>query len=248
MPRPRTLAALLSLAALLLTLPLSAASREAEVEGTVISFDQQAQILNVNTRLGAKSFLVTNTTLIFLNNHTTNANSMTAGDVVTVRYNYDTSTATEILITRELGDTGRIVSASGANISLRLSDGLLLGLHTDAGSQVSLGGLPVTNAAVLVNRKAKVVYEPGTFLILSLAARSELVHGRITASDTTAKTITVTAAKSRVMKLDAAANIARSGAAATQADLVVGDHARVAYVRNKAGFRALIIRANPTAP
>src|SRR5205823_3382116 len=137
----------------------------------------------------------------------------------------------------------RISAASGTSISLKLSDGTVLGLHTDANSAVSLEGIAITNPAALLNRKAKAIYEPSTFLILSLAAEANSMRGRITAVDTAAKTLTVTAAKARTMKLDAAANITRNGQTATLADMVVGDHAHVAYIHTRAGFRALAIHA-----
>ena len=86
-----------------------------QVSGTVIGYDTAATLLNVLTRLGAKSFLVTNTTVVLLNNHSATTTNIQAGDQVTVTYDYSTFTALKIHLFRETKETGTIksVTASG---------------------------------------------------------------------------------------------------------------------------------------
>lgn len=222
----------------------TAAPRLAEATGTVSGFDTGQSLLDVNTRLGSKLFLVRPTTLILLNNHTATTDSIELGDDVTVTYRFDTSEATQIHLFREARSRGRITAVGTGTMDLRKANGAVVRLRPDANSRVELEDILLVNQSVLVGRQASAVFEPGTLVLLSLAARSSRAEGRVQSRDTTAKTVTLAGGRTpRVFTLDAAATVRRNGAVAALADIQVGDRVTIAFVRTGTIRKALAVRA-----
>lgn len=216
-------------------------------KGRVVGFSAQAQILTVDTRLGARQFLFTSGTLLLLNNHTAATSDIRAGDQVTVRYDYPTREADLVHLFREQRRTGTVRSVTNTSIELRVS-GAALNLTTDSLSEVELQGIPLTNRSVLIGRKATAVFEPGTTLrLLSLNARAITAKGTIASVDATARTVTLTGRTPRVYTLDPAATILRNGVAGEITSLAAGDRITLAVVREGAMRRALAVRATGSA-
>lgn len=222
--------------------PATATLPNAQVTGTVIGYDTSSTLLSVQTRLGAKSFLITNTTIILLNNHTSTANNIQANDQVTVTYDYTTFKAIEVHLFREVTQTGTVKAVGTTSITVHLSIGGQVALTTNTNSVINLDDIPIATTSVLVGRSVNVVYEPTSNLLLSLNAHSPLTKGTITAVNTTSKTVTV---NGQVFTLDLNATILRAGQTAAITTLVVGDKARVAWVKNGSARTALAIQANP---
>jgi hypothetical protein len=216
---------------------------EAHVSGKVYTYDNEAQLLSVNTRLGLKRFIVTNSTVLLLNNHTTAFTNITTGDQVTVDYQYETSTANTIRLIREASRTGMVTSTTATGISLRLNSGAVLPLVINSSSVLELGGIPLTTHSVLVGRRVTAVYEPGTLAVLSLEASSKTAKGTITAVDPTGLTLAISGKKAFTFAISSDATVRRTGASAELTDLVVGDRVVVAYLREASTVRALAIDA-----
>jgi hypothetical protein len=218
---------------------------EAHASGTIFAFDPGGPLLSVNTRLGLKRFLLNNRTLLLLNNHTTTLTANNVGDQVTVDYDYTTSTANTVHVFREASRSGTVVSATSSTITLRLGNGTVLTLNSNAGSVVELGGIPLTSNSVLVGRKVKAVFEPGTFLLLSLDGSSKTTKGTITSIDAEARTLVISGRNALTFDISTDATVRRAGSSAALTDLVVGDRVQVAYLRNAGTVRALAINARP---
>lgn len=213
------------------------------VRGTVIGYDPQSDLLNVNTRLGSRLFLVTASSLILLNDHNATVNDITPGDRVRVTYDYNTSEAVIVDLTREVRRTGKVTSVSTNGFNFRLPGGGNLTLTTNVNTRITVGGLLVENRAILVGRQATLLYEPVTFLALGLSAQAQTVSGAITAIDATARTLSVARNATRAFTVDTNATIRRDGVTATLADLVVGDRITLAFVRHGTTRRALVLQA-----
>lgn len=242
------LLALLPLTTVYAVRPVKAAATQrtipqAHLSGTVVGFDNSAQLLSVNTRLGLKRLLVNNRTLVLLNNHTAALTAITAGDEVTVDYQYDTSIANTIHLFREASRSGTVVSTTTNGISLRLKNGAILTLTTNAGSVVELGGIPLTSNSVLVGRRVTAIYEPGTFTLLSLAGSSKTVKGTITAIDPVTRSLIISGRNALTFDISDDATVRRAGSAASLTDLAVGDRVVVAFLRDAGIVRALAIDA-----
>jgi len=220
---------------------------QAHISGTVYQYDNSAGILSVNTRLGLKRFLVNNRTLVLLNNHSSTVTAITNGDEVTVDYQYETSTANTIHLIREASRTGTVVSTTSTSISVRLGNGAVLALNTNANSVIELGGILLTSNSVLVGRKVTAVYEPGTSTLLSLNGSSKTVNGTITSIDPTGRSLVISGRTPLTFAINADATIRRAGSSAALTDLLVGDRVLVAYLRDAGTARALAIDARAAA-
>jgi len=229
--------------------PLAAAPVRPSISGTVVTFDPSTQILTVNTRLGVKTFRLTTNTIILLNNHNAATTDILPGDDVTVTYIYPSFEATIVHLFRESTREGKITTATGTSVVLRINSNTTLNLTTNANSVLELAGIPITNTTVLAGRHARVVFETNTFVIISLSASAPTLNGAITAIDTASRTISVqTASKTVNLTVDAAATVRRDGTTSTLANLQVGDKVRVAYVQNRSTLRALAVDARSVPP
>lgn len=216
---------------------------EAHVSGTVFAYDPSGPLLSVNTRLGLKRFLLNNRTLVLLNNHTSTLSANNVGDEVTVDYQYNTSIANTVHLFREASRTGTVVSTTSTAINLRLGNGAVLTLNTNAGSVVELGGIRLISNSVLVGRKVTAVYEPGTFILLSLDGSSKTTSGTITSIDAEGRTLVISGRNALTFDISTDATVRRAGSPAALTDLVVGDRVRVAFLRDAGIVRALAIDA-----
>ncbi len=230
-----------------------AAVRDVTLTGTVISVEtstgtaQQFRRLAVNTRLGPKTVLIANTTLLLLNNHSTTAASIAVGDRVSVTYDYSTLVASIVEITREEKITGKIVSASATEIDVK-THGAILALKTDPNSVVDLNNILVSNRAVLTGQRGTFIFEPTTNLLLSMNASASLLRSTLTAVDTAKNTVTLAGRSPLTIALDPNATLLRNNAVVPLTSLVIGDRLRVAFTRNTTGtLRLLALSAVPAA-
>ena len=229
--------------------PPALAQHETEITGTITGYDGQQSILTVNTRLGSRGFLLDQLTLILLNNHAGDTDDFRLGDRVLVSFRFDTAVASRVHIFREARQRGKIVSASNTAINYRVGGGAALNLRLDANSRVELAGIPLSGVALLAGRRATAVYEPGTFLLLSLSAEASSLNGRVQAVNVANGTLTLTGGKSRVFTVDPVATIRRDGRTTTLSALQPGDRVRLAFTRGGAGQTALAVQARgPAVP
>ncbi|HMD90849.1 MAG TPA: DUF5666 domain-containing protein [Anaerolineaceae bacterium] len=172
------------------------------------------------------------------------------GDRVKAKYNPITMLATEIDAWANLEDVQGFISAvdTTANtvtinsifpIPLRASS-LGIVLKVDPSTVINRNGAPAKLADLQVGDRVKAKYNPATMLASEIDAWANLaeVHGIISAVDTTANTVTITPgisihpetiSPSIVLKVDSATVIKRNGAAASLADLQVGDRVEASY-------------------
>jgi hypothetical protein len=214
-----------------------------EVSGTVLGFDPDTTVLSVRTRLGAKSFVVGPSAVIFLNTHTATAANITAGDEVTVTYRYHTGEVTRIRLFRETRVTGTVTSVTAYAITVRTARNVILTLRPDAASQVGLSGISLADRSVLVGRRITALFEPGSLLLLNMTSGTTAASGPITAIDPVAQTITIGGRRPRSLLIDPLATLRRDGETATLDTLVVGDPTRVAFIREGRNFRVLALES-----
>jgi hypothetical protein len=223
--------------------PSKAAVRSVEVRGTVIGFDQGTSLIALNTRLGARSFLVTSRTLVLLNNRSASANNIAIGDEAIVNYQYETSTANTIHLIRRIRRSGTVGTVTDNSLQFRISRRASLQLQLNDASEVLVEGIPVDEPAVLTGLKAKAVVEPGSLLLLTLKASSRATRGRLAAVDFIESTITITGRRNLTLPVDPLATIRRNGSLVGLEELTAGDRVRVAFVKQRGVFRVLAIEA-----
>jgi hypothetical protein len=218
-----------------------------ETSGTVFTFDAGSGLLNVNTRLGPKLFRVLPTALVLLNNHAATPQAITPGDQVTVTYRFDTAEVHVVHIFRETRVTGTVVAVTPAEIRLEVQ-GAVVPLRVDALSRVELGGIPLSDTSVLVNRRAAAIFEPGTLLLLSLAAEGQVQTGRIRAVDADARRITLAGRPARVIGMHPEATLSRNGRFVAARALRPGDRVRFVTVGRPARARIAALQVTRPAP
>jgi hypothetical protein len=218
----------------------------ARQSGEVSGFSQQTFILTLETRLGTRQYQLTESTLVTLNGRQVDTDGITEGDHAVVVYELGTANAVEVRLTREEEVRGRVIGVSNTTLEFRTKSKAILTLRPDDFSHVDIAGLPVDDLNILLRRTAKVIYEPGTFLLLSLAADANYAAGTISVIDAATRTLTVTGKKERAFVVDANATIRRDGETAAIDALAVGDKVRVAFVKGTTGLVALSLSA--TAP
>jgi hypothetical protein len=226
-------------------LPAAAGLHLTTLTGSVTAFDAGASILNVNTRLGRKLFRVTAQTVVLLNNHGATTQNITAGDKATVTFRFDTSEASTIFLVRETKQQGTVTTASANAVSFFVNGTSTLALTANPNSHMQLNGIPVANPAVLNGRSASVIFEPGSLLVLSLAARASSATGTIAAIDSATNTVTLAAhggQAARTFTLDTAATIRRKGQVVPITSLLGGDRVTVAFVRSGTTLHALAVQ------
>jgi hypothetical protein len=213
-----------------------------ETTGTITGFDEDQSLLNVNTRLGPKLFLVTEQTVILLNNHDGDTDDLVPPREVEVHYRFDTSEAFLVHVFSQATRSGTVVEADDNSLDLRVKTAVL-GLDIDDQSLLHIGDILLEDPAVLAGLRAKAVFEPGSDLLLRLNAESQAFSGNITALDTMARTMTVTGKKARSFEVDAAATVLIGNDFDDLDGLTVGDKVRVAFVKRGGTLQALAIKA-----
>ncbi len=223
--------------------PLRAEPKLAELTGTVTGFDPDTAQLNVNTRLGPRFFRVVARTLILLNGRTTTSQNIDAGDDVTVVYDFSSSEADEVRLFREAQRGGVITAVTNTTLTLRTNSGALINLRPDASSVVDLAGIPLSDRAVLLNRRVSALYEPGSFLLLTLRGEARTMEARLASVDGEKRTVTLQGKPSRTLALDTAATIRRGTQVVELADLKRGDRLVLALSAAGKGRRVLALQA-----
>jgi hypothetical protein len=218
------------------------AQRSTELSGTVTGYSTTTTQLNVNTRLGPRSFLVNSRTIIVLNNHSATTTDIQVGDRVTVEFRFDTLEASFVRLVRELKARGPITATSTTTIDQRINGGVFT-LRTNANSVIVLEGIPVSNRAILIGRGATSIYEPSTLTLLSLSADALVAVGTISAIDTATRKVTVRDRVARDFVVDANATIRRNGSTVLFSSLALNDRVKLAWVRSGAVSNALALDA-----
>lgn len=238
---------LMGLALGLLVLPCEtsdAVQRTTELSGKVQSYSANTALLAVLTRLGLKSFLINDGTIITLNNHSGTTADLRSGDEVTVTYEFSTARAVRVRLVRENKLKGKIRTVTAAAIEVGAGAGSALSLRVNTSSKINLDGIVLTDRSVLVGIPATAIYEPGTLTLLSLRGTATVFSGRISAIDVANRRVTLVNRATRVITLDSRATLQRNGTAAAIGDLVVGDLVRASYVNDGTVFRGFAAEAN----
>lgn len=212
----------------------------ANVEGEIASISTGSQTLGINTRLGVLLFVWNSQTLFLLNGHTAGQADMRLGDRVEARYLYPSGELELVhLFRKQRTASAPITAVSNTSVEARI-DRANVTLRTDSASQISAAGISISNRAVLVGRRARIVFEPGQQpLLLKLQAKARATAGEITALDAAASLITIRGRSDREYEIVATATIRRDGASSSLAALAAGDTVRAAYVKD--GRKLLII-------
>lgn len=226
--------------------PVQAAPHLTETTGTFLGFDEDSGIVGVNTRLGTKQLIVVPETLFVLNNRAVQPAALLLGDQVTIRYRFDTAVVFEVFATREARRSGVITDVRANQLDLRIGRGVTLTFSLDSRTRVSLEGILLSDFSVLERKRATLVYEPGSSLLaLSVSGRALRAGARITAIDPNARTVSLGGRRPRTFTLDDTATLRRNGEFVEIDDLVVGDRATLAFVRDGKTLRAQALQARP---
>jgi phage baseplate assembly protein gpV len=209
--------------------------------GSVVSFDTDSQLLTVNTRVGSRQFVVSNLTQIFLNNRTSTTAQLVPGDPVTIEFNWVTSEARFVYITRQVTRKGTVAAATATRITLKLARGGSIALTTDDLSRVRVEGIPIDDFTILEGLKGTAVLQPGTFLTMSLQLQSNIARGTITALDPATRTVTIDGPRAGAYVFPDNATFWVEDEFVEFEDLVVGRPARIAYKAKRNGPRGLAI-------
>jgi hypothetical protein len=238
----------------LLPLPARASAFDVKTSGTILSLGAVDtttgdRLLAINTRLGPKSLLISASTLLLLNNHTTTAQNITGGEQANVTYNYNTLVIKELHLFNETKITGKVISATATSVTLR-KNGTDITLTTNAGSVMDLNNIPLSSASVLVGQKATFIFEPGSNLLLSSASSATVTQGTLSAVDVTNNLVTLAGKTPLSLTVDSNATILRNGAVVPLSSLVAGDRLRIAFTKdltdpNNPVLRLLALEASP---
>ena len=160
------------------------------------------------------------------------------GDKVYAKYNPVTFLAASISAQSNLVDLVGFVSAIDATVNtltvMPKKGGANVVLNVDANTIIKRSGQPATLAEIQLGDKVYARYNPVTFLAARIWAQPYLAElsGLVSAVDTTGGTLSVTIKNSStpvVLKVDPTTVITRNGAAATLADIQLGDRVRAKY-------------------
>jgi len=246
------LAGMLGLAVLSGSRPLHAQTRigqlrTVDISGDVFGFDPDQGLLNVNTRLGPRNFLVTPSTVVLVNGRPADAQDLLPDDPVTISYRFDTSEARIIRVKRTTRGQGTVVAIGNNTLDLRIRGGDVLRLTLDEATRTRLAGVGLTSPAVLTGMQVKTVYDPVTRLVLSVDAPSSsasTTSGRITVIDPATQTLTVAGRRTSVFTVDPNATILLNGQSVEFSELKLRDQISLAFTRSGAANRALLIQLN----
>lgn len=222
--------------------------------GGLTGVDPSLQSLSVGTPAGSQSFLITSATLFVRNGQAATAADLTARDSILV---HALATATsepvaadveadgpedsevEGTISAVSGSDVTITPSQGTAVTVHVSDSTMIRLHTSTGETAG------TLADLMTGLKAEAAFDPVSFAAFRIEAapadgggqgqgQGQVSHteGTVGAVDAGAGTITINPKTGSPVALttDSSTLITRNGAAATLADVKVGDHASVEYV------------------
>ena len=230
----------------LLAAKISAQPYLADLTGLVQAVDTTANTLTVMPKKGgANVVLKVDTTTVIKRSGTPAALAdIQLGDLVFAKYNVVTLLAAKISAQPYLAELTGVVkaidTAAGTLTVTPKKGGADVVLKVDAATLIKRNGKPAAFADIQLGDFVEAKYNLVTFLAASISAKLNLVdvRGVISAIDTTANTVTVTvsspfnkntASTSVVLKVDPTTVIKRNGAAATLADLQLGDRIHAKY-------------------
>ena len=218
--------------------------------GGLAGIDPSLQSLSVTTPAGPRDFILTSATLFVRNGHAATAADLTARDSILVHalagaasepvaadVEADGPEASQVegTISAVSGSDVTITPSQGNAVTVHVSDSTMIRLHT------STGEVAGTLADLKTGLRAEAGFDPVSFVAFRIEAapadgggqqQVSHVEGTVSAVDAGAGTITITPRTGSPVALttDSATRITRNDAAATLADIKVGDHAAAEYV------------------
>ena len=223
------------------------------LQGVISAIDLGASSLTLTPKKGADVVLkVDSSTVITRSQHPATLADLQLGDRVEANYDPSTMLAKRIKADPNLATVKGTIKAVDSGASTLTvtpkNGGADVVLNVDSSTQIMRNGAAATLADLQVSDIVQAKYNPVTFLAASIAAWPNLVmlKGTISAVDSGAGTLTVTPKSGGadvVLNVDSTTQIKRNDAAATLADLQVGDPVQAKY--NAGSFLAANIWAWP---
>ncbi|MFN3650680.1 MAG: hypothetical protein ACK47B_13980 [Armatimonadota bacterium] len=220
----------------------AAEPRFMEESGTVVAFDEETGLLTLNGRLGARTFVVTPSTRVVVNNRAGDAGDISAGDQVELTYRLDTREIGRLRIINQTSARARVVSVTNQGVNVRI-DGTVVTLQRNAATTFAVGGLRITDPSILTGLLADVRFEPDSLVLLNASGRASRATGRIGAVDATAGVITLKGRRQRQFSTIPDVTVIRNGVDATLASLQPDDRIEVVFTPGRRRDRALLLRA-----
>jgi len=215
--------------------------------GVFTSFDATANKLTMATLQGARSFLISSSTLIVRNGAPATAQGLAHGDALLVHApaaaTGTTATAADIEADgpEEEDVEGTITTISGQDVTITPGHGSAVTVHVGTATVIKVSDSTGTHTATLADlatgMQAAADYDPVSLVADHIVARAAEQHqaeveGTVSAVDATAGTISITpehGGTAVALKTDSTTKISRNGAVATLADIKVGDDAEARY-------------------
>jgi aspartate 1-decarboxylase len=242
----------------LLAAKIEAWTNLAEVHGFISAVDTIGNTITINPvfpvpfKASSLSLVlkVDTSTVIKRNGATASLAALQVGDRVEAKYNPVSKLATEIDAWANLAKVEGFISAVDTTANtVSITPGISfhpetvtpsIVLKVDSTTVIKRNGAAASLAAWQVGDRVEASYNSGSMLAAEIDAWANLaeVHGFISAVDTTANTVTITPGllfhpltftPSIILKVDSSTVIKRNGAAATLADLQVGDQVDAKY-------------------
>ena len=176
------------------------------VQGVVSGVDADAGKITLQTRGGVELTLdVTDDTRVQAEGRDLNLSDLSTGDLVTVKYNRDSSAAIEIRVKMESKAQGTIQSVDSANhrLTLELTDGTALTLTVTEHTKIQMNREVVSIDELPADSRVELEYNPATMEVLKIEVETQgEVEGTISSIDTEANTITILTEDGAELTLD----------------------------------------------
>jgi len=234
--------------------------------GVFTSFDATANKLTMATVQGARSFLISSSTLVVRNGAPATAQGLAHGDALLVHTPAaaagTTATAADIEADgpEEEDVEGTISTITGQDVTITPEHGSAVTVHVATATVIKISDATGTHTATLadlaVGMKAEADYDPVSLVADHIRARAAQQHqseveGTVSAVDATAGTLSITpqhGGTDVALKTDSATRISRNGAVATLADIKVGDKAEARYDATTKVASRIEARSAPQQP
>ena len=234
--------------------------------GVFTSFDATANKLTMATVQGARSFLISSSTLVVRNGAPATAQGLAHGDALLVHApaaaTGTTATAADIEADgpEEEDVEGTITAISGQDVTITPEHGSAVTVHVGTATVIKVSDSTGTHIATLADlatgMQAAADYDPVSLVADHIVARAAEQHqseveGTVSAVDATASTISITpehGGTDVALKTDSSTRISRNGAVATLADIKVGDQAEARYDATSLVASRIDARTTPPPP
>jgi hypothetical protein len=219
--------------------------------GVFTGFDAASNLLTMATVKGARSFRIASSTLIVRNGAPATAQGLARGDALLVHSPPvpagspagTVATAADVVADgpEEEDVEGTITALSGQDVTITPEHGSAVTVHVNASTVIKVydasGAHTATLADLATGMRAEADYDPVSLVADHINARAAQhaqaeVEGKVTAVDATAHTISIApehGGADIALHTDSSTRISRNGAAATLADIKVGDVAGARY-------------------